>query len=126
MSDPHWLHEEEVLDIHRIVISRFGGSTAIRDRGLLLSAMDRPKNRFAHGETDLFLLAAYYAHGIGKNHPFVDGNKRVALTAAGVFLAKNGIVLTASNEAAVRMTLALVQDQCSVESFAQWLKDNAK
>ncbi len=126
MSEPRWLTEGEVMDIHQMVVNTFGGSLGVREQGLLLSALDRPQNQFAYGVKDLHLLAAYYAHGIGRNHPFIDGNKRVALTAAGVFLAKHGIILRATNSEASKMTIYLVQDKCTVETFAAWLRDNSK
>ena len=126
MSEPRWLTEDEVTDMHENVIEQFGGSLGVRERGLTLSALDRPRNQYAYGIDDLYLLAAYCAHGIGRNHPFIDGNKRVALTAAGVFLAKHGIILRAANSDSAKMTIDLVQDKCTVETFAAWLRDNSK
>jgi death on curing protein len=78
-----FLEVEDVLEAHAVGIARFGGSTGLRDRGLLESAVMAPRSGYY---SSLAELAAVYAHGIAKNHPFVDGNKRAALSAAGMFL----------------------------------------
>ena len=76
MSDPEWLDTSIVLDIHAEQLALFGGADGVRDPGLLESALARPLNKFVYGETSLAVLAAAYAFGIVRNHPFVDGNKR--------------------------------------------------
>src|SRR5208282_801834 len=100
MTEPEWLDIDIVLDFHAEQLSLFGGADGIRDRGLLESALARPINKFAYGETDLAALAAAYGFGIAKNHPFVDGNKRTALASIIVFLGLNGLDLDAPQEAA--------------------------
>src|ERR1041384_653024 len=91
MREPKWISMEAVLAIHDKMILMFGGAAEVRDPGLLESALNRPKNAF-HYEPDCSIqrLAALYAHGISRNHPFLDGNKRTAFTTAVVFLGLNG------------------------------------
>src|SRR6185295_17067166 len=91
MSEPIWLEVAEVVDMHAEQLAIFGGADGIRDQGLLESALMRPINRWHYGETDLAALAAAYAFGIARNHPFVDGNKRASFHALMVFLRVNGI-----------------------------------
>ena len=91
MSEPEWLDTTIVLDVHAEQLALFGGADGIRDLGLLESALGRPLNKFAYGETDLAALAAAYAFGIARNHPFVDGNKRSRFASMIVFLGLNGI-----------------------------------
>ena len=79
-----------IRDVCRALLAEHGGDTGIRDEGLLESALAAPRNKFLYGEEDLFVLAATYAHSLLTNHPFVDGNKRVALVTTGVFLDLNG------------------------------------
>ena len=93
MNEPEWLDVNIVLDVHAEQLALFGGPDGIRDLGLLESALARPLNKFAYGETDLAALAAAYAFGIAKNHPFVDGNKRAAFASMIVFLGITGIDL---------------------------------
>ena len=86
MNEPIWLDVEIVIDLHAEQLALFGGPDGIRDQGMLESALGRPINKFTYGETDLAALAAAYAFGIARNHPFVDGNKRAAFGAMFVFL----------------------------------------
>ena len=88
--EPEWIESEQALEIHDDVVERHGGSAGVRDMGLLESALARPKNSYGYGETDIFQLAADYAVGIARNHPFIDGNKRTAFSVAGLFLRING------------------------------------
>ncbi len=87
---PKWVSREDVEAIHEAVVDVGGGSSGLRDEGLLESALARPQNLYAYGENDTFQLAASYAEGIARNHPFVDGNKRTAFAAADLFLTDNG------------------------------------
>jgi len=95
-----WLLEETVTAIHHRQIAEHGGREDLRDEGLLSSALARPKNLLAYGEAqpDLASLAAAYAYGIVRNHPFVDGNKRTPLVAARTFLIRNGVDLDATQD----------------------------
>ncbi|QBY01100.1 type II toxin-antitoxin system death-on-curing family toxin [Rhodophyticola sp. CCM32] len=90
MSEPKWMSREDVEAIHETMVDIGGGMYGLRDADLLESALARPQNLHAYGENDHFQLAASYAEGIARNHPFVDGNKRTAFATADIFLAENG------------------------------------
>jgi death-on-curing protein len=123
MTGPRWLAKGALLLLHRESLRQFGGAEGIRDEGLLDSALARPLNRFAYeAEHDLCRLAAAYAKGIAQNHPFVDGNKRAALAAAGVFLMLNGLELTASSAMATVAMLDLAAGAMTEDEFADWLR----
>lgn len=125
MTEPRWLAKEALLLLHRESLRQFGGADGLRDAELLDSALARPLNRFAYeNERDLCRLAATYAKGIAQNHPFVDGNKRAALTAAGVFLMLNGLGLTADPAMATVAVLDLAAGDMTEEEFAAWLSDH--
>ncbi len=120
-----WVDKRALLLLHAESLAEHGGSTGLRDEGLLDSALARPLNLVAYGEPDFADLAASYAFGLAKNHPFVDGNKRAAFLGAGLFLALNGFRLTASQVDATQAVLALVGSELSEEAFARWLRANA-
>lgn len=122
MTEPAWITAEDCLSFHDKLLSRFGGAGGVRDLGLLESALARPRHLFAHGSPTLFDLAALYAHGIVRNHPFIDGNKRSALLAAALFLEANGLRFSAEEEQAVVQMLALASDAITAEDFARWLE----
>lgn len=124
MKEPVWLNREIILAIQGELLSRFGGLDGIRDSGLLDSALGRPLQRFHYEKPDLFDLAASYAHGIVKNHPFLDGNKRAGFMAAYTFLGANGQQLQAPEEQAVLQTLALAAGETSAEQYAEWLRQS--
>lgn len=122
MNAWHWLVEGVVIAVHAEQIAEHGGSDGIRDRGLLSSALDRPRNLAGYGTPSVFDLAAAYAFGIMQNHPFIDGNKRTGFLAAYVFLALNGWKLIAAEASAVEAALALASGRMSEAEFAGWLK----
>src|SRR6266852_15437 len=124
MSEPEWLDITIVLDVHAEQLALFGGAEGVRDLGLLESALARPLNKFAYGETDLAALAAAYAFGIARNHPFVDGNKRAAFASIIVFLGLNEIDFDVPPEAATAIILSLAAGEVSEESLARWIRDN--
>jgi death-on-curing protein len=126
MSEPEWLDIELVLDFHAEQLALFGGADGVRDRGLLESALARPMNKFAYGETDTAALAAAYGFGIARNHPFVDGNKRTALASMIVFLGLNGIDLDAPQEEATAVVLGLAAGEIPEELLASWIADHIK
>jgi death on curing protein len=126
MSEPRWLDIDIVLDFHAEQLALFGGADGIRDRGLLESALARPKNKFAYGETDLAILAAAYGFGIARNHPFVDGNKRTALASMIVFLGLNKLDLDAPQEAATAIVLGLAAGEVAEEVLARWIGEHTK
>lgn len=119
-----WLLEETLTAIHHRQIAEHGGSEGLRDEGLLLSALARPQNLLAYGEPapDLASLAAAYAYGIARNHPFVDGNKRTALVAARTFLILNGVDLEATQDDKVLTFLNLAEGTISEEQLAVWIR----
>ena len=119
-----WLLEETITAIHHRQIAEHGGSEGLRDEGLLLSALARPQNLLAYGEPapDLASLAAAYAYGIARNHPFVDGNKRTALVAARTFLILNGVDLEATQDDKVLTFLSLAEGAISEEELADWIR----
>jgi len=96
MTEPKWVTRQQVEFIHEAVIEMAGGAQGLRDAALLESALARPQNQYAYGETDTFQLAASYAEAISRNHAFVDGNKRTAFYVAVDFLEQNGFQLQAA------------------------------
>ena len=118
-----WLLEATVRAIHYRQLAEHGGSEGLRDEGLLLSALARPQNLLAYGEPppDLAALAAAYAYGIARNHPFVDGNKRTELVAARTFLLLNGADLAASQDEKYLTFLHLAQGTLTEEDLADWI-----
>ena len=124
MTEPEWLGVNIMLDVHAEQLALFGGPDGIRDAGMLESALARPTNKFAYGETDLAALAAAYAFRIAKNHPFVDGNKRAAFASIVVFLGLNGIDFIAPPEQATAIILGLAAGEVSEDGLARWVGDN--
>jgi death on curing protein len=126
MKEPEWVLREVVFAAHEQSLAQFGGSAGVRDEGLLDSALGKPLNLFAYGKPGLFDLAASYAFGIVKNHPFIDGNKRTGFIVAVVFLELNGYKFRAGEVDATLQTLALAAGEMSEAAFAAWLKANSK
>ena|SRR5690349_11112969 len=126
MNEPTWLRLEAILAAHDDQLAEHGGGVGVRDQGLLESALARPLNLHAYGEPSLVKLAAAYAFGIARNHPFVDGNKRTALVAAELFLALNGHDLTATDVECVETFLALAAGEISEEELAAWIDRNCR
>lgn len=122
MKEPIWLTRQVVLAVQEELLARFGGMSGLRDDTLLESALNRPLHAFHYGVSDLFELAADYAFGIVKNHPFLDGNKRAGFMAAYVFLGANGSDLIAPEEEAVLQTLALAAGEIGRDDYAAWLR----
>ena len=126
MKEPLWLTLDEVLAFHERLIAEFGGSAGVRDEGLLESALGKPKNLFAYSKPTMFELAASYAFGIVKNHPFIDGNERTGFMAAYTFLGKHQWELGATEADATVQTLRLAANDCSQADYAAWLKRNRR
>src|SRR4051794_37272603 len=124
MNEPRWLTVEHVKIIHERQLARFGGPAGIRDEGALESALMRPVNRWQYGGSDLAALAAAYAFGLARNHPFVDGNKRAAFAAIIVFLGLNGHDFDVRPEEATAMILGLAAGEVSEENLTRWIRDN--
>ncbi len=124
MTPPVWLLREAVLATHERLLSEFGGATGVRDAGLLDSGLARAENLYAYGQPTMFELAAAYACGVVKNHPFIDGNKRTGFTIAVTFLELNGERFGASEVDATIQTLALAAGELDEAGYAEWLKAN--
>ena len=124
MKEPVWIEKEDCLGFHGELLARFGGLDGLRDEGLLDSALGRPLQLFHYGNPTLFDLAASYAHGIVKNHPFLDGNKRSGLMSAALFLEMNGLVFAPPEEEAVLQTLALAAGALDADGFSAWLANS--
>jgi death on curing protein len=121
-----WVDREVLLILHDESLAEHGGGIGIRDEGLLDSALARPLNTVAYGQPDVADLAASYGFGLAKNHPFVDGNKRAAFLAVGLFLYLNGYLLTASQADATRAVLALAAGEIDEAQFAQWIRSYSR
>jgi len=126
VNRPVWVDRASVLLLHSESLAHHGGAGGVRDMGLLESALARPQNLHAYGEGDVAALAAAYAFGIIRNHPFVDGNKRIGFITAAVFLESNGYRFTASEAEVVVRTLALAASEIDEAEFAAWLRDNVQ
>jgi death on curing protein len=121
-----WLNTELVTAMHLRQLSEHGGGTGLRDGGLLESALNRPMNKTAYGSPDVAELAAAYAYGIARNHPFVDGNKRTALVSSFTFLYLNGYRVDTSQAENVQVFLALADGSFSEEELTDWFRKNVK
>lgn len=121
-----WISKPALLLLHAESLAEHGGSQGMRDEGLLDSALARPLNLAAYGEPDHAALAASYGLGVAKNHPFIDGNKRAALLATGLFLYLNGYRLTASQADATLTMLSLAAGELSEDAFAAWLRAHSQ
>ncbi len=126
MTKPVWIREDVTIAIHERVLADHGGESGIRDRGLLESALARPQQIHAYDDPDLATLAAAYATGIIRNHPFIDGNKRVGFMVAYVFLSRSGVNLTATEVSATHAVMDLAAGQTTEEQFSEWLRDNTE
>ena len=123
MSEPIWIDANALRLLHRETLAEFGGLSGMRDEGLFLSALARPQNLFAYEEvTNISRLAAAYAYGIARNHPFNDGNKRAAFLAIGMFLAINGFLLKVEPTEAVNTMLALAAGNLTELELASWIE----
>jgi len=126
MKQPYWLTREECLALHDMMLSLYGGIAGVRDENLLESALARAQQLFADGKLGMAEMAAAYAAGIVKNHPFLDGNKRTGFMLGAGFLERNGFEFHASEAEAVTRTLALAAGEMSEAEYAKWLKANSK
>ena len=123
MSDWKWVREDVVLASHDEQLAEHGGATGVRAIGLPQSALARPENLDAYGEPDAAALAAAYAFGIARNHPFTDGNKRTAAVTALLFLLHNASAFQIGEAELVVMTLALAAGDSSEDETAAWLRE---
>lgn len=126
MSEWRWIDRRALLLLHDESIAEHGGAAGIRDEGLLESALTRPLNLVAYGDPDWAELAASYGVGLAKNHPFVDGNKRAAFLAVGLFLALNGYRLVATQADATLTMLSVAAGSLDEPGFATWLRTHSR
>ena len=119
-----WIDKRLLLLLHDESLSMHGGASGRRDEGLLDSALARPVNIVAYGEPDVADLAAACGFGLAKNHPFIDGNKRTAFLAVGLFLRLNGQRLVASQTDATLGMLQVAGSELSEPALADWLRKN--
>ena len=126
MKEPIWIDERDVLILHDRLLALDGGSTGVRSEALLQSALARPKQLRAYGDSpDIIDMAASYTVGIVRNHPFADGNKRTGFVVGVLFLEINGHRFTATEEDATQMILALAAGTLDETAFTAWLPRNA-
>jgi death-on-curing protein len=121
-----WIDRAVLLAVHDEQLLEHGGALGTRDMGLFESAIARPRQLAHYEAPDAADLAAAYAFGIARNHPFVDGNKRTAFVAAELFLALNGMDLHAADGVCVMTMLAVAAGQMDEATFARWLRDHAR
>lgn len=122
MTEPVWLPLELLVRLHDRQIELHGGLAGTRDPGLLESAVSRPFNAWSYGETDLFTLASLYAAGLIRNHPFLDGNKRIGFLSALLFLEANGWRMAAPMAERLAFTLQLAASEITEADYADWLR----
>jgi death-on-curing protein len=128
MREPIWITEDFALAIHERQLAEHGGGSGIRDRAMFESAMARPEQLFAYGggEVDIPEMAAAYAFGLARNHPFVDGNKRTAYVVCRTFLVINGWDLVGSIEERYAAFIAMSSSEMDERAFKAWLRSHAR
>ena len=124
MTTWKWVNRQVLLLLHDESLAEHGGSPGLRDEGLLDSALARPLNLSLYGQPDVADLAASYGVGLAKNHAFVDGNKRAAFLAVGMFLAVNGYRLQATQADATLTVMDVAAGTMDESTFAQWIRDH--
>lgn len=123
MDEPIWITTQAVAAIHTLQLAEHGGQDGVRDPGMLDSALSRPQHRWAYAKCDIADIAAAYAYGLAKNHPFVDGNKRTAGVVCETFLVRNGHHLNASSDEWYSVFYALASGELDEQGFAVWLRE---
>lgn len=128
MDEPQWIDLQAVLIAHDLQLSEHGGQQGVRDHGLLESALNRPRNLWAYTEPkpDPASLAAAYAFGLAKNHPFLDGNKRIAAVVCEAFLNLLNIAILANDDEWYEAVYTLAAGETTEADFTTWLRDHAK
>ena len=125
MTEPVWVLPEAIRALHERLLSEFCGASGVRDEGMLESALSRPGNQFSYGSPTIHELAAAYAFGLIRNHPFVDGNKRIGFATPILFLEINGYRFSASEVDVTVQTLALAAHELDEAGYAAWLANNS-
>jgi death-on-curing protein len=126
VTDWNWVDRRVALALHAEQLRAWGGGQGMRDEGLLESALARPQNLAAYGEPDVADLAASYAYGLAKNHPFVDGNKRTALVVCETFVIDNGYQLIATDAEVAVLFEELAAGQISEGELGDWLREHVQ
>lgn len=127
MKELIWIDENDTLTLHDRLLALHGGAVGLRDKALLQSALAQPQQYYAYAENpSLIDLAAIYTAGIVRNHPFVDGNKRIGFVIGILFLELSGYLFTATEEAATQSVLALAAGVLNESGYASFLKENVK
>ncbi len=124
MVESFWLTRDIIIAIHDEQLAIHGGAGGLRDEGMLASALDRPRNKWLYEQAELPELAAAYAFGMSRNHPFVDGNKRTSLLALYTFLGVNEIDFIVPEAEAAAIILALAAGEVDEEGLTRWIRDN--
>ena len=123
-EEPKWVTYDQVVATHSRQLRRFGGAPGLRDEGMLLSALERPINKWQYEQPDLAALAAAYAFGLAKNHAFADGNKRAAFITKVVFLRKNAVRFAPDPAHATAIMISLAAGEVSEQSLARWIRNS--
>jgi death-on-curing protein len=127
VKEPRWINELSLLLLHAESLAEYGGKEGLRDEGLMESALARPRNIFLYEQTsDVARLAAAYSTGIARNHPFIDGNKRVALLVIGLFLGKNGFEFEADKVEATKVMFGLAAGEIQEDELANWIAQHIR
>jgi len=123
MKEPVWILKEVVIALHQMLLAEHGGMPGLRDEAMLDSALSRPRQYFAYSNNpSIFDLAAAYCYGLTQNHPFIDGNKRIALTIAATFLELNSYSLYAPEPDAVLIMEQLASNDLTEDDIANWFR----
>ena len=126
MNEPVWVLEDVAIAVHQMLLAEHGGRIGVRDHALLDSTLAKPKQRFAYDpESSIFEPAASYSYGLARNHPFVDGNKRIAFTVAAIFLELNGFSLETPEHEVVIIFENLAAGELAEDNLAEWFSNNA-
>jgi len=126
-KEPLWIEERDAVAIHDRLLALHGGGVGLRDRGLLQSALARPQQHYAYGDTpDVAQMAALYTAGIVDNHPFVDGNKRTGFVLGVLFLELHGFDFRASEEDATQAVMELAAGTLDEAGYTAWVRENSK
>ena len=122
MMEPVWVKESVVIAIHSRQLAEHGGIDGIRDKGLLESALFRPKNKFFYENPSIFELASAYGCGIVKNHPFIDGNKRTSYVVTRTFIKLNGYDIQASETEKYDIWIGVASNQINEDELSAWIE----
>lgn len=122
--EPIWIADQVAFAVHDRQLAEHGGAPGVRDQGALLSALSRPRNQWAYGADDLCALAASYAYGVARNHPFADGNKRTAFVLSLIFLSLNEVQLAFDKAEATSTFFALAGGGLTEDELADWFREH--